>query len=374
MERSSGSPPRWTGAFLLAVLAGCGDSTQGPTDAVVIDPLLSTEVVVGDLLGLTVTATNPLAVSWTTDDDQVAVVVNGVVEALRPGEVVIGAALPGGAADFVALTVVPRPGGYTADEVDYFAEIAFGSEFGGAEPLLRRWPAGSGPLIRINGSPTADDRMVVDSVLAEMNRLAPLDMELVTAFPTAELHFVPQSSFTSILPQAPPGNDGLVWLWWDAGQNLIRSVVLIASDRPAQVRAHLIREELTQMLGLLQDSFRYPESIFYQGFSTVTEYLPVDRAIIELLYRGELALGMRASDAMRVARTLVRTGAVADAAAEERSVGAGARHRLRSSWVVPLGSAPTYRGTAGSGGSGSGEPGFSRPRCLPRPGPIAACR
>jgi hypothetical protein len=205
---------------LLAVTGGCGDSSQGPADTVVIDPPASTEVVVGDLLTLQATATNPLVVSWTTDDDQVAVVVNGVVEALRPGAVTIGAELPGGGGDFVGLTVVPRPGGYTADEVDYFGEIAFGSEFGGAAPVIRRWPTGSGPLIRINGSPTPADRSLVDSVLAEMNRLVPLDMELVTAFPTAELHFVPQSSFSSILPQAPAGNDGLVWLWWDAGQNL----------------------------------------------------------------------------------------------------------------------------------------------------------
>jgi hypothetical protein len=362
----------WAALCLVASTAGCGDSSQGPSEAVLIDPPGSTELVVGDFLSLTATATKPMAVSWTTDDDRIATVVGGVVEALRPGAVIIAAELPGGAADFVSLTVIPRPGGYTAEEVDYFAEIAFGSEFGGAEPVLRRWPSGSGPLIRINGSPTDGDRAVVDSVLAEMNRLAPLDIELVTDFPTAELHFVPTSSFTSILPQAPPGNDGLVWLWWDADQTLVRSVILIASDRPVEVRAHLIREELTQMLGLLQDSFRYPESIFYQGFSTVTEYLPIDRVVVELLYREELAVGMRPLDAQRVARTLLRASPVA-LSVMAPSVDVDVAHRIRPSVSATLGSVATYRGPAGSAGSASSRRGVNRRRCLPRPGPIAGC-
>jgi hypothetical protein len=128
------------------------------------------------------------------------------------------------------------------------------------------------------------------------------------------------------------------------------------------------------MLGLLQDSFRYPESIFYQGFSTVPEYLPIDRAVIEMLYREELSVGMTAPVAMRIARTLVRSTPVAHAVSQERSTDIDPRRGLRNSRVAPLGAAPTYRGTAGSAGSGSAEPDFSRLRCLPRPAPIAACR
>ena len=47
---------------------------------------------------------------------------------------------------------------------------------------------------------------------------------------------------------------------------------------------HLIREELTQSLGLLNDSWKYPESIFYQGWTTTTEFAPIDIYLIDLLY------------------------------------------------------------------------------------------
>ena len=43
-------------------------------------------------------------------------------------------------------------------------------------------------------------------------------------------------------------------------------------------------EELTQSLGLFNDSYKYPESIYYQGWTTTTEYAPIDVELIEMLY------------------------------------------------------------------------------------------
>jgi hypothetical protein len=47
---------------------------------------------------------------------------------------------------------------------------------------------------------------------------------------------------------------------------------------------HLLREELTQSLGLLNDSWKYPESIFYQGWTTTTEFTEMDKRLIDLIY------------------------------------------------------------------------------------------
>jgi serine/threonine protein kinase len=47
---------------------------------------------------------------------------------------------------------------------------------------------------------------------------------------------------------------------------------------------HLLREELTQSLGFYNDSWKYPNSIFYQGWTTTTEYSEMDKRIIDLLY------------------------------------------------------------------------------------------
>ena len=47
---------------------------------------------------------------------------------------------------------------------------------------------------------------------------------------------------------------------------------------------HILREEVTQCLGLGNDTYQYDNSIFYQGYSTVTEYSELDKEIIKMLY------------------------------------------------------------------------------------------
>jgi hypothetical protein len=47
---------------------------------------------------------------------------------------------------------------------------------------------------------------------------------------------------------------------------------------------HLLREELTQSLGFYNDSWKYPNSIFYQGWTTVTNYASIDIRLIDMLY------------------------------------------------------------------------------------------
>jgi hypothetical protein len=52
----------------------------------------------------------------------------------------------------------------------------------------------------------------------------------------------------------------------------------------AKEKKHLLREELTQLLGLCNDSYKYKNSIFYQGWTDTTEYAEIDKELIKLLY------------------------------------------------------------------------------------------
>ncbi len=66
-----------------------------------------------------------------------------------------------------------------------------------------------------------------------------------------------------------------------------RGVMYVDLERTSfdyEAQKHLLREELTQSLGLLNDSWKYPESIFYQGWSTTTEFTEMDKRLIDLLY------------------------------------------------------------------------------------------
>lgn len=137
-------------------------------------------------------------------------------------------------------------------------------------------------------------------VISELNELVgDLELELVQGNANVDIHFEPESKFRSILPGYVPGNTGFFWVWWH-GSDIYEATVLIASDQwvPQQIRSHLIREELTQALGLMRDSYSYPESIFYQDWTSVTEYSDIDREIIRILYLDDVVAGMTREDVL----------------------------------------------------------------------------
>jgi hypothetical protein len=147
----------------------------------------------------------------------------------------------------VAVTVVPRPNGYSADEGDYFTEVALGFESGNASRMVRRW---NQPIrYRVLGDPDEADLTALAQVVEEINNLTGLlDMVEVQDAPLAEIHFAPVSA---------------------------------------------------QILGLGRDSNRYPQSIFYQPWTLVSEYAPIDRTLIEMLYRPEVRTGMGELELLR---------------------------------------------------------------------------
>ena len=66
-------------------------------------------------------------------------------------------------------------------------------------------------------------------------------------------------------------------------------VDIFRADLPGQ--KHLLREELTQSLGLGNDSPQYIESIFQSAWTTTTSYSMLDKDVIRLLYHPEMNIG-----------------------------------------------------------------------------------
>jgi hypothetical protein len=296
------------GAFSLF---GCGDSSTAPALEVFIEGPIQGDLLAGDQVQLQVTLSDPSAkgtVSWTSSDTSVALVSSsGYLRAQRPGSTTVSVKFNKAKSDAV-VRVVPRPGGYTAPEIDYFQQIAFGFEYGSASEIIRKW--GANPRIQILGVPTAEDLGVLESVVSELNLLMEgAQVELVDSDPTVEVHFGPISTFPTILPSYVSGNWGYFSVWFDGGGRISRAVVLLASDVANQEqRNHLIREEVTQMLGLAKDSNRYSGSIFYAPWTTTQSYDPIDEALIEMLYRPQLLTGLEYRGAVDRLRTMTRRG------------------------------------------------------------------
>jgi hypothetical protein len=88
-------------------------------------------------------------------------------------------------------------------------------------------------------------------------------------------------------------NLGLFSVFWN-NQNQLTSghmYVDIARTNLTEQK-HLLREELTQSLGLARDSQKYSESIFQSDWTTTTEYALIDRDLIRLLYHPDMSIGL----------------------------------------------------------------------------------
>lgn len=123
--------------------------------------------------------------------------------------------------------------------------------------------------------------------------------------PQVRLYFIPESKFKQYEKNYQPTNLGFFWNSWNAKNEIYSSKILISTNQVTQPeRSHLIREELTQSLGLMRDSYRYKDSIFYQGWTSTSKYAEIDKALVEMLYRPEIRPGMTKAQVLQVFRTL----------------------------------------------------------------------
>jgi hypothetical protein len=182
--------------------------------------------------------------------------------------------------------------GGQAGTMEYLSEIGFGVEYGSAAQVLHKWA--QDVRIEVHGSPTEADLQTLEQVVSELNtRVGEINLELVDEEANLDVYFSPESRFSDIEPTYVPTNLGFFRVWFDGDGVIQRGRVLIAADGTSQAeRTHLIREELTQSLGLFKDSWEHSDSIFYEGWTTTDKYGPLDEATIRLLYQPQLAPGM----------------------------------------------------------------------------------
>ena len=100
-----------------------------------------------------------------------------------------------------------------------------------------------------------------------------------------DIYFVPATRFTRIESNYRAGNEGFFWVTWNEVGWIQHANILLSTEITQGFRDHLLREELTQSLGLMNDSARFSDSIFYSGESYGTFYLPIDRQVVTMLYQ-----------------------------------------------------------------------------------------
>jgi hypothetical protein len=190
---------------------------------------------------------------------------------------------------------------FTQEEIDYFTEIVLGAEFGDEAPVIKKWIKNI--RIKVSGEPTEEDLQTINNIVGDLNGLiAGIKIKLVDKNENLVIAFSPESEFSAIDPNYVPTNYGFFWALWHDDNFVIHdaSILISSAEVTQQERSHLIREELTQSLGLMNDSDKYNDSIFFQEWTEVTDFSEIDKAVIKLLYLNTIKPGMSKEQVLKI--------------------------------------------------------------------------
>jgi hypothetical protein len=176
---------------------------------------------------------------------------------------------------------------FSKKERDYFNKIAKSSEYNGSCEISH-WT--SDMKIYVKGDKRDYLMEELNRIVSELNEIIdPIDIVLVDNEDESnyQILFGSEQEYNNFKPgskEHTPDNWGLFII--NSGKEIRRGTMYVDIYRCESIEGqkHLLREELTQSLGLTNDTYDYPESIFYQNWSETTEYAPIDRTLIDMLY------------------------------------------------------------------------------------------
>ena len=195
--------------------------------------------------------------------------------------------------------IAPGLTAYNESVVDYFKEVALGFEFGNESKITRRWEGNM--KLFIGGKPTPALLAETNRIVGEINDLANNEFNVEVVSDSLQSNFYiffgSGNSYAAIFPAQSSfvaSNWGLFSVSYTSSSVLFKGHLYVDIYRANLIeQKHLLREELTQSLGLARDSDLYPESIFQQSFSTkTTDYAPIDKDLIRLLYHPKMKVGL----------------------------------------------------------------------------------
>lgn len=205
----------------------------------------------------------------------------------------------------------PTPSDSLTAEQAYFLEVSLQNEFGSSPNVIKKWTNDIKLFLPDTNYTILNKELY--NIIAELNNLS-TTTKIYRIDNQAEANFIVYfGSGTAYAEKYEPNaanyinnNFGLVWIYWNTGYEIYKGSIYVDVFRTTQqdCQRHLLREELTQGLGLLNDSFRYPESIFYQGWTCTTSYAEIDKKMIQYHLNPLIKPGMTRTRVIEILKQL----------------------------------------------------------------------
>jgi hypothetical protein len=187
---------------------------------------------------------------------------------------------------------------YQNEVVNYYKDIALGFEFGNASNVTRKW--NSDLRIFIGGEPNIELQNELENIKTEINELVKDGFKVNIVNDSLKsnyyIFFGSGTEYARIFPNQSnlvDSNWGLFYVNWNGSNHFTSGYMYVDITRANSTeQKHLLREELTQSLGLAKDSPLYMESIFQSSWTNTTQYATIDKDLIRLLYHPNMRSGL----------------------------------------------------------------------------------
>jgi len=195
-----------------------------------------------------------------------------------------------------------------SDAQKYYLNVALGTEFGTSTDRIKKWDVDLRIFVDHDGE--TELLAELDEIIKDINDMSS-SVQLYQvdrlALANAVIFLSDAPTYADYEPSAAgivQDNWGAFWLMWNSDCMIDRGSMYVDVTRVKELdcRKHLLREELTQMLGLMTDTNRYDDSIFYQQWTCGTDYSDIDRELIEIHLDQRVEAGMTSSDLVKLFR------------------------------------------------------------------------
>ena len=205
---------------------------------------------------------------------------------------------------------------------DYFVEVAHKIEGLAGDRPIRKWGAREGLgkeifvyVSKLESSFERDMFSELEHIVAEINNVTDeVNLKIIEGDPQTNFelnalrvylgdiagykkHVEPSASVDAVVA------DGF-FVYHSVGNTseIVRGSVWVdtttATDKERLF--HVLREEVTQVLGLTNDSNRFEDSIFFQGDSQTSRYSKADRDLLRILHHPDIKVNMTKAQTLAV--------------------------------------------------------------------------
>lgn len=181
---------------------------------------------------------------------------------------------------------------FTKSDLEYFYELTFQNEIKAKSVRLKKW--NKDIEIGLIGEYTKEDSLEVNKIVNELNEIINTVNIKVTTFKNSNLkmHFTSYEEFEKHCKYASIGTYGFFRIKNDFTNEITSGLILINKSLSGNDRKSTIRNEISNSLGLINDSYRYPASAFQQFENRNITYAEIDKKVISLLYNYSLPTGL----------------------------------------------------------------------------------